>query len=55
MSEHVNPKLPFAAKCPACGRHWVQTELWPLGSLLTCQCGANAELDEPEPVKHEED
>ena len=43
MSEHVNPTLPLEAKCPACGRRWTQTYLWPEGEPLTCACGAFAE------------
>lgn len=37
--------LPLHAKCPACGRRWAQSEPWPEGSVLTCQCGAFAEVD----------
>lgn len=36
--------LPFEAKCPACGRLWTQTAAWPKGGVLTCACGAYAEM-----------
>lgn len=38
--------LPLRARCARCSRRWVQSAPWPLGSLLVCECGAPAYVDE---------
>ena len=37
--------LPFLAKCSYCLRVWLQTEAWPEGTVLECECGALAEVE----------
>lgn len=34
--------LPMGVFCQSCGRRWLQVELWAVGEILRCTCGAPA-------------